>query len=101
MVPGGAQWILWAIAAACLAVNFYAVAVERDRRMNGDSSLAWLYWATTGILSIATGIAVAILRNTGAGVASACIVWVAALLVALRSTRYLRLFGQVVTTVDK
>ncbi|NMD56748.1 hypothetical protein [Tsukamurella columbiensis] len=101
MVSDIAQWTAWSIAAVCLLVNFYTIAAEHDRRKNGAPSLAWVFWTSAGALAASTGVAVAIQRNAGAGVAAASLVVITALLVAIRSTRYVRLFGRVITMADR
>lgn len=101
MVSDIAQWTAWSIAAAGLLVNVYTVAAGGDRRKNGAPSLAWVFWTSAGVLAASTGVAVAIQRNAGAGVAAASLVVITALLVAIRSTRYVRLFGRVITMADR
>lgn len=101
MSHGGAQWALWAIAAVSLLGNFYTLATERERRLNEAPSLAWMFWLSAIVLSASIGASIAILQNAGAGAASAAMVLIAALVVSIRSTQFFRMFGRVITMVDK
>lgn len=95
------QWAAWSIAALSLGLNFYTVAVEQDRRKQQLRPLIAEFWTAAVVLAAAVGVAATLLRDHGVGLAAASLVLIAAIAVAIRSTRYLRLFGRTITIEDK